>query len=72
MPEKNQSTGELGDELGCQAWKIARVFALGLVDEPPRVAGRRMILRTIVPQIIRALEGRGWLPSRPDACKGPR
>lgn len=64
MPEQNQSTGELGDELGCQAWKIARVFALGLVDEPPRVAGRRMIPRSMVPQIIRALEDRGWLTSR--------
>lgn len=64
MAEKNQSTGELGDELGCQAWKIARVFELGLVDEPPRVAGRRMIPRSMVPEIVRALEERGWLPGQ--------
>ena len=69
MPELNQSTGELGDELGCQSWKIARVFALGLVDEPPRVAGRRMIPRPMVPQIILALEDRGWLPSRPERSR---
>jgi hypothetical protein len=48
------------------------VFALSLVDDPPRVAGRRMIPRTMVPQIIRALEGRGWLTGRPDTFKGPR
>ncbi len=72
MTEKQVSTGLLGDELGVQGWRIARLFETGLVPEPPRVAGRRMIPRSMVPQIIRALEGRGWLPSRPDTFNGPR
>jgi hypothetical protein len=60
MPE-TMSTGELGDELGVQAWRINRLFELGIVAEPPRVAGRRMIPRILVPEIVRALEQRGWL-----------
>jgi DNA-binding MarR family transcriptional regulator len=58
---RDRSTGELGDELGVQAWRINRLFALGLVEEPDRVAGRRMIPRSMVPRIVAALEERGWL-----------
>ena len=56
MPEKQRSTGLLGDELGVQGWRIARLFEQGLVPEPPRVAGRRLIPESMVPQIIRALK----------------
>ncbi len=63
MPE-NVSTGELGDELGCQGWKIARLFEQGVLPEPPRVAGRRVIPRSMVPQIVRALTERGILPRK--------
>ena len=59
------STGQLGDELGCQSWRIARVFELGLVPEPPRVAGRRIIPRSLVPAIVAALRTRGWLGGHP-------
>jgi hypothetical protein len=68
-PEDCVSTGQLGDELRCQAWRIARIFELGLVTEPPRVAGRRIIPRSMIPDIVRALKKKGWLPSqtvRPD------
>lgn len=65
MSEQNVSTGELGDELGCQSWKISRVIRLGLVAEPPRVAGRRIIPRSMIPAIVRALEDKGWLPGQP-------
>lgn len=58
---ENVSTGELGDELGCQGWKIARLFELGILPEPPRVAGRRVIPRSMVQQIVRALVERGIL-----------
>lgn len=63
MPEKQRSTGLLGDELGIQGWRIARLFELGIVPEPPRVAGRRLIPESMVPEIVRALTGKGWLPS---------
>lgn len=64
MPEKQSSTGLLGDELGVQGWRIARLFELGLVPEPPRLAGRRLIPETMVPEIVRALKEKGWLPDQ--------
>ena len=58
------TTGELGDMLGVQAWRVARLFELGILPDPPRVAGRRMIPKQMVPEVMDALRGRGWLPSR--------
>ena len=57
------STGELGELLGIQAWRIARLFELGVVAEPVRVAGRRTIPAALVPEIVDALRARNWLPS---------
>jgi hypothetical protein len=61
------SAGELGDLLGVQSWRIARCFELGLVPEPPRVGGRRLIAQSLVPDIVAALRERGWLPSHEEA-----
>lgn len=56
------SLGELADLLSVQGWRIARLFELGLLPEPDRVSGRRLIPKTMVPQVVDALRGRGWLP----------
>lgn len=53
--------GELGDTLGVQAWRIARIFEVGIVDEPPRVGGRRLIPQALIPEIVDALRAKGWL-----------
>ena len=37
------TSGELGDFLGVQAWKISRLFEVGVLKEPDRVGGRRLI-----------------------------
>ena len=58
------TTGELGDALGVQAWRVARLFELGILPDPPRVAGRRMIPKQMVPAVVDALRARGWLPTR--------
>jgi len=57
------SLGELAGDLGVQAWQIARVFELGLVPEPPRLSRRRVIPRAAIPDIIKALRRRHWLPA---------
>jgi len=57
------TTGELGDTLGVQAWRIARLFELGILPEPQRVAGRRLIPRSAIPAIVDALRARGWIDS---------
>jgi hypothetical protein len=54
------TTGELGDFLGVQAWRIARLFELGILVEPPRVGGRRLIPQSMIPDIVDALRTRGW------------
>jgi len=57
------TTGELGDALGIQAWRIARLFELGVVPEPQRIGGRRLIPKSLIPAIVDALRERGWLPA---------
>ncbi len=55
------SLGELAELLSVQSWRIARLFELGILAEPPRIAGRRMIPKDLVPAVIDALRERGWL-----------
>lgn len=57
------STGEIAEFLGTQAWRVGRIFELGIVPEPARVAGRRAIPAALVPEIVDALRDRNWLPS---------
>lgn len=56
------SIGELGDVLGVQCWRIARLFELGILSEPPRLSNRRLIPKSLIPAIVDALRDRGWLP----------
>jgi hypothetical protein len=55
------TTGELGDALGVQSWRIARLFELGVLPEPQRIGGRRLIPRSAIPAVVDALRARGWL-----------
>lgn len=64
VTSKQHSVGELGDLLGVQSWRIARLFESGAVPEPPRIAGRRVIDSALVPIIVDALRDRGWIPAR--------
>ena len=55
------SIGDLADTLSVQSWRIARLFELGILPEPPRIGRRRMIPKSMIPQIVDALRSRGWL-----------
>ena len=55
------SIGEVAEMLNIQSWRVARLFELGLLPEPPRSSGRRMIPKSMLPQIVDALRARGWL-----------
>ena len=57
------SLGELADTLSVQSWRIARLYELGILPEPPRVGRQRVIPKTSVPAIVDALRARGWLPA---------
>jgi hypothetical protein len=68
MPSPSHFTsGELGDFLGVQAWKISRLFELGIINEVDRVGGRRLIPRSAIPAITQALQNRGWLKEESEA-----
>ena len=54
--------GDLGDTLGVQSWRIARLFEAGVLPEPPRIGRRRLIPKGMIPEIVDALRARGWLP----------
>lgn len=57
------STRGVADLLGTEEWKIRRLFEVGLLEEPPRFAGKRVIWGNQIPLIVDALRSRGWLAS---------
>jgi hypothetical protein len=61
------SLGDVAEYLSVQSWRIARLFELGLLAEPMRIAGRRMIPKEMVPDIAKALQARGWFSKRNDS-----
>ena len=63
MPTQLEFTtiGEIAEAIGAQSWRIARLFELGLLPEPPRLSGRRIIEKSQIPAIENALRVRGWL-----------
>jgi len=69
-PPPYVTTGELGDALGVQAWRIARLFELGVLPEPQRIARRRLIPRSAIPAVVDALRARGWLGAADVADQG--
>jgi len=63
MPASHQlSSGSVAKLLGVEPWRIRRLFETGTVQEPDRLAGRRVIPCAMVPRIITALRDRSWLP----------
>ena len=57
------STGELGELLGIQAWRIARLFELASSLSRFALLAVERSLPPLVPQIVDALRARNWLPS---------
>jgi hypothetical protein len=55
------SVGEIADLLSVQSWRVARLFELGILPEPERIARRRVVPKEMIPQIVDALRARGWL-----------
>jgi hypothetical protein len=70
-PSKYFSLGEAGDLLSTQSWRIARLFDMGILEEPPRVGRRRLIPESMIPIIAAALRERGWLRQDPELLFTP-
>lgn len=56
------TTRETGELLGVDEWRVRRLFEDGTLPEPDRFAGKRVIPRERLAEIMDALRSRGWLP----------
>ncbi len=60
MP-KIYTTREMAELLGTVEWRIRRLFEDGTLPEPSRFAGKRVIPREMIPEILDRLRHRGWI-----------
>ncbi|MEM8495918.1 MAG: hypothetical protein AAF663_11090, partial [Planctomycetota bacterium] len=60
MPQPHYTTRELADLLGTDAWRVRRLFELGVLPEPPRCGQARAIPREMIGEVAAALRDRGW------------
>lgn len=58
------STREVAELFGCREWQIRRLYEDGTLPEPCRFAGKRVIQREALPEVLDAIRARGWLPDR--------
>ena len=64
------STSEIAHLLASEEWRVRRLFEDGTLPEPDRFAGKRAIPRELIPTIVDALRGRGWLPDESGVSGG--
>lgn len=59
-----QAAKLLSDRTSTQVheWQVRRLFEDGDLPEPPKFGGKRMVAPDLLPDIIRALAARGWIP----------
>ncbi len=66
------TTGDAAQELGCREWQVSRLFERGLLPEPRRVGGKRVLTRADLASIKAALTRAGYLrsPTATEATAG--
>ena len=74
--QEQLTTRQVAELLGVEVWRVQRLFELGVLPEPPRFAGRRVVSGDMIPAIVDGLRSRNWLPaggrSRPKDHHDPR
>ena len=55
------TTKQVADLYGVEPWRVRRLFELGILDEPARLGGKRIICQGLLVEIAVALRERGWL-----------
>jgi hypothetical protein len=58
---KYLTLGEVAERLGCQVWRVGRLFDRGLLPEPRRVGKNRVVPEEDLPTVERVLRGAGYL-----------
>ncbi len=61
--QEELTTRQVDELLGVKAWRVQRLFELGVLPEPPRFAGRRVVPGKMIPDIVDGLRSRNWLPA---------
>lgn len=60
--KRHFTTEETAQLFETDAWRIRRLFELKILDEPERFGNSRIIDGSMIPAIVDALRGKGWLP----------
>ena len=63
------TTREVAELLGVSVWRVQRLFELGVLPEPPRFAGRRIVSSKMLPDIVDGLRSRDWLAAAGETTK---
>lgn len=56
QPDRPLTMGQVGARFGLPAWKIRRVFELGILPEPARIGAYRVVYEADLPAIEAALK----------------
>lgn len=51
-----------------EEWQVRRVFEDGMLPEPPKFGGKRVLTPGAIPGVVDALRNRGWIPQAVEAC----
>lgn len=57
------TTSQVAALLGVEPWRIRRLYEEGLLSEPQRLGGRRLVSSRDLPAVIDSLRQKGWLSS---------
>jgi hypothetical protein len=57
------STRDAALRLGVPSWVVARLYLRGLLPEPARVGGKRVLRESDLPAVEAALRSMGYLPT---------
>lgn len=53
--------GDAATRLGCQSWQIRKMYTKGILPEPPRIGGVRVLAEADLPALRAALLKAGYL-----------
>ena len=57
-------TAEFGAGRQISEWMVRRLFEDGLLPEPTRIGGKRVVWPCELPRLAELMRARGWLPEQ--------
>jgi hypothetical protein len=56
--------GQVAKQIGIKVWKVRRVYERGLLAEPSRIGGYRVVTATELPTLLETLRAVGYMDAR--------